>query len=277
MKIRGIPLHDMHLHIRQGCTVEEYLEKANHLGIEVMGITEHLWDLETVPVPDAPEYAFGLNYYREKTLSKIHTAKAMFTGETGDVALFWGCETEFSGPLGLVGISAERAKTLDYVVTPHSHFYLPGFTWPAEMTEPKALAGYMVDTFCQVALSPMTDVIAHPFDPTGAAFQAPDDLREIFSHLPRTQLEYCFGMAAKQGKIIEVNLGSFVHGLRNDLYKETYIPMFAAAKEAGCKFCLASDAQKPDDLQRIAPENAEYIIDAIGLTVEDIALPVNRI
>ena len=48
MKIRGIPLHDMHLHIRQGCTVEEYLEKAAALGIEVMGITEHLWDLESV-------------------------------------------------------------------------------------------------------------------------------------------------------------------------------------------------------------------------------------
>jgi sugar (pentulose or hexulose) kinase len=62
-----------------------------------------------------------------------------------------------------------------------------------------------------------------------------------------------------------------------DALAENVIAGLAAAKEAGCKFCLASDAQKPDDLQRIVPENAEYIIDAIGLTVEDIALPVNRI
>lgn len=275
MKIRGITLHDMHLHIRQGCTVAEYLEKAQSLGIEVMGITEHLWDLESVPVEETPETAYGISYYREKTLSRILSMRSSFQGDTGDVHLYWGCETEFSGPLGKVGITPERAAALDYVVTPHSHFYLPGFTYPAQMQDPKALAGYMVDTFCQVALSPVTDVIAHPFDPTAAAFQEPEMLRSIFSYLPEQQLRYCFDMAARQGKIIEINLGSFVHGLRSDLYKETYLPMFAAAREARCRFCMASDAQKPQDLERMCPENVEYIVDAIGLTPEDIILPAD--
>lgn len=108
----------------------------------------------------------------------------------------------------------------------------------------------MVDTFCQVALCPVTDIIAHPFDPTAADFQQPEMLREIFMHLPHQQLIYCFSMAAKQQKVIEINLGSFVHGVKNELYRQTYLPMFAAAKEAGCKFCLASDAQKPEDLQQ---------------------------
>ena len=277
MEVRGIKLHDMHLHIQKGSTVQQYLQKAQTLGIELMGITEHVWDMVSVPVEHTAHSAVGLAYYQDKTLERVLEMRRSYEQETvsgdGIPQLFWGCETEFAGALGKVGISGERAKLLEYVVTPHSHFFLPGFTYPADMQEPKALAGYMVDTFCQVALCPVTDIIAHPFDPTAADFQQPEMLREIFMHLPHQQLIYCFSMAAKQQKVIEINLGSFVHGVKNELYRQTYLPMFAAAKEAGCKFCLASDAQKPEDLQRICPENVEYLIDELKLTAEDFALP----
>ena len=50
MEVRGIKLHDMHLHIQKGSTVQQYLQKAQTLGIELMGITEHVWDMSSVPV-----------------------------------------------------------------------------------------------------------------------------------------------------------------------------------------------------------------------------------
>ncbi len=49
--------------------------------------------------------------------------------------------------------------------------------------------------------------------------------------------------------------------------------MFAIAKQAGCRFCLASDAQRPEDLSRLSPENAQFIIESLDLHRENIAIP----
>jgi len=264
MKIRDIPLHDAHLHIKKGEPISSYLEIAETLGTETLGITEHLWDIANIPTGEA--------YYQDKTLERVlDMRKAAPCPERPKI--LWGCETEYAGVSSQVGICPPRSELLDYVVIPHSHFFLPGFTFPAGMSKPGEIAGYMVKTFREVAVLPFGAVIAHPFDPTASQFQREDFLASVFGFLPETLLRECFSLAARNRKIIEINLGSFVHGLENPLYQKTFLPMFAAAKQEGCRFCLASDAQKPADLFRLAPDNARYIIEALNLHREDFVIP----
>ena len=59
-------------------------------------------------------------FLRGGTLERVLEMRRSYEQETvsgdGIPQLFWGCETEFAGALGKVGISGERAKLLDYVV-----------------------------------------------------------------------------------------------------------------------------------------------------------------
>lgn len=267
LKIRDIPLHDMHLHIQKGQTLSSYLKFAESLGTEVMGVTEHLWDSVSIPTSEP--------YYQDKTLERVlalRKASQEFP-VSGPLRILWGCETEYAAPAAQVGICPPRSDALDYVVIPHSHFFLPGFTFPAEFSQPEEIANYMEKTFLEVARLPMYAVIAHPFDPTAACFQQEDFLATTFQYLTVGRLRKCFSLAAKMGKTIEINLGSFVLGLRHPLYQKTYLPMFAIAKEEGCRFCLASDAQKPEDLSRLSAEQARFIIEALDLHWENMEIP----
>ena len=265
MTIRDIPLHDMHLHIQKGQSVSTYIQTAQSLGIEILGITEHVWDITHIPT-DSP-------YYQDKTLERLLAMRGDSPPSPPNFKLLWGGETEYAAVPAQVGILPEQAGSLDYIVVPHSHFFLPGFTFPADMNQPEELAGYMIKTFREVARLPVTNVIAHPFDPTAAPFQQEDFLSAVFDHLSPSVLEDCFSLAARNGKIIEINLGSFVLGLKHPLYQKTYLPMFAVAKRTGCRFCLASDAQRAEQLSRLSPENARFVIEALDLHPEDVMIP----
>ncbi len=264
MKIRDIPLHDVHLHIQKGKPLSSYLEISKSLGTEILGITEHLWDITNIPITNS--------YYQDKTLENVLNLRKA-SPQSHTPKLLWGCETEYAAAIPQVGIRFPQSELLDYIVVPHSHFFLPDFTFPASLSQSKELADYMEKTFLEVASLPVTTVIAHPFDPTASHFQQQDFLKSIFQFLSDSTLEKCFSLAAKNHKIIEINLGSFVYGLKNSLYQKTYLSMFAIAKQAGCRFCLASDAQKPEDLSRLSPENARFIIESLDLHREDIAIP----
>ena len=265
LTIRDISLHDMHLHIQKGQSVSNYIQTAQSLGTEVLGITEHIWDISHIPTSSP--------YYQDKTLERILMMRSSAPHPPQNLKLLWGGETEYAAVPAQVGILSEQSKSLDYVVVPHSHFFLPGFTFPADMNQPEELADYMVKTFREVTELSVTTVIAHPFDPTAVSFQQEDFLSAVFAHLSPSVLEDCFSLAAQRGKIIEINLGSFVLGLKQPLYQKTYFPMFAIAKRAGCRFCLASDAQRPEHLSRLSPENARYVIEALDLHREDILIP----
>lgn len=264
MKIRDIPLHDVHLHIQKGKTPSSYLEISKSFGTEILGITEHLWDIANIPTSNP--------YYQDKTLESVLNLRKD-SPQSHTPKLLWGCETEYAATIPQVGICPPQSELLDYIVVPHSHFFLPGFTFPASLSQPSEIADYMKKTFLEVASLPVATVIAHPFDPTASHFQQQDFLESIFQFLPDSILSKCFSLAAKNNKIIEINLGSFVHGLRNPLYQKTYLSMFAIAKQAGCRFCLASDAQRPEDLSRLSPENAQFIIESLDLHRENIAIP----
>lgn len=264
MKIRDIPLHDVHVHIQKEQFLTNYLETSKSLGTEILGITEHLWDITNIPTSNP--------YYQNKTLERVLNFLKN-SPQPLTPKLLWGCETEYAAPLSQVGICPPQSDILDYIIVPHSHFFLPDFTFPASLSQPEEIADYMKKTFLEVASLPVTTVIAHPFDPTAPHFQQQDFLESVFHFLPESVLEKCFSFAAKNRKIIEINLGSFVHGLRNSLYQKTYLSMFAIAKQVGCRFCLASDAQKPEDLSRLNPESAQFIIDSLDLHRENIAIP----
>lgn len=264
MKIRDIPLHDMHLHIQKGTALSSYLQIAESMGTEIMGVTEHLWDSAVIPT--------SCSYYQDKTLERVLSLRRS-SPHSHAVKVLWGCETEYAGLSSQIGIQPPRSEALDYIVVPHSHFFLPDFTFPAALSRPEEIADYMVKTFLEVISLPMDIVVAHPFDPTAAQFQQEEFLTAVFQHLSEDTLKKLFSLAARNGKIIEINLGSFTLGLRHPLYEKTYLPMFAIAKESGCRFCLASDAQKPEDLFRLSPENAEYIINSLDLHRQDILIP----
>ena len=60
MEVRGIKLHDMHLHIQKGSTVQQYLQKAQTLAFELLAVTGHVWDMSSVPVQHTAHSPVGL-------------------------------------------------------------------------------------------------------------------------------------------------------------------------------------------------------------------------
>lgn len=257
MRIRK---HDLHVHTHLSlcsgdptATLENYIKRAKALNVEVLGISDHMWDTTNVP---------GANdWYQEQPYERQLAIREQMPKEIEGVKILWGCETEYAQ--GIVGITPERAALLDYVLIPHSHFHMKGFTIPEVMEQPREIAQYAVQTFKEVVQTGLATGIAHPFDP--CRFNE-EEFRAFFASISDEAFGECFGLAKENNVSVEINLSSFAKGVRDSLYDQTYYRMLHLAKEIGCKFHFGSDTHSIEGLGLV--EEEAYIIKKLGLSLE---------
>lgn len=121
-------LSDVHVHnFLSNCsrdrtaTAENYIKRYAELGIKVLGFANHTWD-DRVP---------GNNdWYHKQNLTFEMQIKNQIPADTLGVKVLIGAETEFCGMTKTLGMTAEGAKELDFLLIPHSHVHMRNFVMP---------------------------------------------------------------------------------------------------------------------------------------------------
>lgn len=259
-----IKKHDLHVHTKLSlcsedplATLENYIKRAVELGIEVIGITDHMWDSTNIPTDN--------EWYREQSYERQLAIRENIPQVVNGIRILWGCETEYA--MGKVGITAERAKELDYVLVPHSHFHMKGFTIPRGVEDPVEVAQLAISTFKEVVSLGFATGVAHPFDP--CLFNQDDKAhRTFFDAISNQEFIQCFNLAKEKNVSVEINMSSFGRGKENPIYEDTYYRMFRIAKEVGCKFHFGTDTHSIQGLDKVQEEN--FFIQKFNLKDEDI-------
>lgn len=122
------PIIDMHTHTRislccteQEATLQNYLDKAADVGIQVLGISDHCWDKAV------SGWSIG---YQKQDVEWVSRIREEFPVDTHGIKLYIGLESEYCGMSDTLGITAESAKSFDYVLIPHSHTHMKDFVMP---------------------------------------------------------------------------------------------------------------------------------------------------
>ena len=108
-------LHDLHLHTtisrcaREGATPEAYMEIAKKRGMKTLGFANHVWDTAISPAIN--------DFYAGQDMAPI---LEMELPKENGLRILRGCEAELDKN-GVLGLSEEAAKKLDYVLCVHSH------------------------------------------------------------------------------------------------------------------------------------------------------------
>ena len=306
------PIIDMHNHtFLSDCCSEEaatgaaFVEKANELGIQVLGISNHGWD-ERVDGADA--------WYQKQPLTHVLKIKEELPEDTGNVKVYVGVECEFKGTTGDVGMSLEGARQFDYILIPHSHTHSIDFVFPHDpnyqkaieqmerrlreafpevsdrqiekwmmMARPadiKAMSGYEIpfDYCCKFLCDGFMTVIEHPevkkiarempvfvAHPFVACGYTYADSRKMVELIPDEKFEEMFTRMAENGIGYDISVSNF------KIEDPEHCQMFrilAIAKKCGVKFIFGSDAHTIRDLG--ASYRSAVIFEKAGLTVEDL-------
>lgn len=210
-----IPVHDVHVHTKlslcsgdKTATFENMLSRADELGIELIGFTDHMWGSSGLPKINT--------FYNKQSYNRQCEDLLKLPSKVGNVKIIKGVETEYAR--GILGITDEQAASLDYVLAPHSHLHMYGFVRPLHIVSPKQIGKFMVKTFIEVASNSLVNAIAHPFDPCTKH----DELGEIYSSISDKDFEECFSIARSNNVSIEINISSFndeiLDGARSQYY-----------------------------------------------------------
>ncbi len=257
--------HDVHVHTTlSSChhddrhTPANILPRAAELGLRTVGFANHMWDRA---VPGASDW------YARQDLDHVLSIREQIPADTGGVRVLIGCETEYCGG-GKFGISPAAAERLDYVLIPHSHLHMIGFTTPpGGFAGPGEVADVLCRRFDEVVASGLATGVAHPFLALGWEEHAD----AIVAAIPDRRLLDCFGRAAEANVSIEIHTGMFP-ALGRDKERlhseETFLRVLSLARQAGCRFHFTSDAHALADLA-LTPRLAPYA-DKLGLTEADI-------
>lgn len=256
--------HDVHVHTNLSSCCHDVdmdagavIARAAELGLKTVGFANHMWD---AAVPGATDW------YASQDLEHILRIREQVPDDTQGVRVLVGCETEYCGG-GKLGITPAAAERLDYVLIPHSHFHMKGFTVPEELRESADVAALLVRRFHEVVASGLASGVAHPFLTLG--FE--ESLDRILALIPDEQFLDCFGRAAEADVSIEIHTGMFPalgRGKERHHSEETFLRILSLAKRAGCRFHFTSDAHKLDDLELVV--RMEPYVAKLGIAPEDI-------
>lgn len=252
--------HDLHCHsVLSSCsgneqqTVAAILAHAKAHGYTVQCITDHLWDSS---VPGAS------SWYAPQDVA--HVCRSLPLPEGEGVRLIFGCETEYCGGEKL-GLHPDNFDKFDFIVIPPDHFHMKDFVRPSRYDTEEKIAGLFVERLEQLLLLPLPwrrVGIAHMVCPL--IFKEGDECA-VYRLVDEARFRAVMRRFAALGTGIEINCASFAPGWRER--EDDYLRLYRFAKEEGCKFYLASDAHKPEDLS-LVPERAPEIVEALGLTAE---------
>lgn len=253
--------NDLHIHSKiSSCsndpeqTPERILQYAKENKLKNICITDHFWD-ENIPCT--------INWYVPQNFEHISQSKPL--PQADGIKFMFGCETELDTNMTL-GVSKERFDEFDFIVIPTTHFHMIDFanTPNIPIHEEKA-ACWLKRAYAVLNMD-------LPFHKVGLAHltcSLIDSSREVvlktINALSDAELECVFKEAAKKGVGIELNSDDMSFA---DEEKSTILRPYQIAKNAGCKFYLASDAHHPHNLINAIPI-FERAINLLGLTEED--------
>ncbi len=156
---------------------------------------------------------------------------------------------------GLYSFDPDRhLAMLDYVLLGH-HYMNHMF-----VETPKKIARYLLDIYMAMAQEPYAHIIAHPF------YVPPPPKRHgaILQHITDAQFAEVFSAMREHGKAAEITGFQFNASLRA---VGQMCRMYAAAREAGVKFTLDSDAHSLRDIG--GSLKCSYVLASLGFSDQD--------
>lgn len=252
--------HDYHIHTAlstccgdERMTMENIIPALQAAGIREACITDHMWDRR---MPGADDW------YGPQDVD--HVRRNLPFPPSGDLKLYFGCETEFCGGTK-IGISPESYDVFDFIIVPFNHLH-NNFSRPVDCVTPEQVARLFVDHFEDLTRIPLPwhkVGIAHL---TCALTYPGENLHRVFELLDYDRLAGIFQKLQAYGAGIELNGGSFKDDWQ--AHEETFLRIYRVAKAQGCKFYCGSDAHAVGALERV-PTLLPIVIEKLGLTQAD--------
>lgn len=256
--------YDIHIHTRlSSCaspdaTLQSYLESAERLGLDFIGISNHMWDSA---IPGAS------SWYLPQTFAHIAAIRQEIAGTPHRIPVYFGCETEFTHQ-NVLAISEPVLDQLDYVLAPHSHTHMRLVMPPDEYDTDEKHAAFLVRSFLALAAHPLAKriaAVAHPFSP-GTRYAR---YNAILSHITDAQLRECCLAAKEAGLFAELNISVILPFLdETGVFHGENERFFRMAKECGVKFTWGSDSHQVYD-QRL--EAVCRFLETCGIEQNDFA------
>jgi histidinol phosphatase-like PHP family hydrolase len=247
----AFPLTDWHVHAafyrlvdpKESARIEPMVEEGARLGLEMMGVGEH--------VTSSPKHPVSCFLDLARDLTRATLPIPTFLGAEVDVVDEHG---QLSLPEGL----RERAG-LDYVISSvHG------------IGEFDSLGQYL-DRYQRYMMGAVTadngaDILGHPWH-SGKRLVAEGMVAEWrFELIPQTMLAELVDALATHGMALEVNCRSL-----EDFEDPTYRAFVGGVRERGIRVSVGSDAHTPDRLQMAVPINR--FLAEIGFTRDEIWVP----
>jgi len=254
--------HDLHVHSclsaccedKENQTPAAILSLAEDMGVRTIGFADHVWTNPNLS-PNC--------WYRPQGENQIVNIRRQLASVSTTVRVLIGCEAETIAP-GQFGITPEFAQELDFVLLACSHFHMKDFVEQPESDSPQDLGRHMLKFFRSAVSSGFATSIPHPLLPCGHL----DKYDEAIASISDAELLDACGLAHDNGVAIEITIGFLPNDSNRRFSIETPIRFLSLAKQAGCKFTLATDAHSPKAQKRL-PELAR-LIEAVGLIDKDV-------
>ncbi len=256
--MRYIADHDFHIHstVSRCCkdplqTPERILQYAKENGYRKICLTNHFWDER---VKSEAEWIDEHGY-------KYLTSVLPLPQKNGIDFLF-GAEIDMDYN-GILGISEEVLRELDFVTVATTHMHLSGNTVREKISSPETAAEIWLQKIKNLLSMPL------PFHKMGIAHMTTGHILkektpEVIRLLKDEELYEIFSDCAEKGIGIELNTKTI---FSCDEEKKILLRPYFIAKDCGCKFYLGSDSHKTEALSG-AKENFERIITHLDLKEE---------
>ncbi len=252
-------LSDLHCHstLSSCChdaamTPQAILDFAKAHAYTELCLTDHLWDSA---VPGSSDW------YAPQNVE--HVRSCLPLPKSDGLRFRFGCETEL--PMsGIPALARENFDLFDFVVIPPNHMHMKGLVRPESIDTPEKMAIYVQDRLENLMERDL------PFRKIGLAHLtcslmfSEGSVADVVSHMSEARLLRIFKGYAQAGTGIELNAGSFKEW---DARREELLIIYRAAKEAGCRFYLSSDAHAVKSLSGV-PDFLPEVISALHLTSE---------
>lgn len=237
--------YDIHIHTHlsscasPSATLQSYLDSAEQLGLDFIGISNHMWD-DAIPGASS--------WYAPQTFEHIAQIRRELAETPHRIPVYFGCETEFTHR-NVLAISEPVLEQLDYVLAPHSHTHMRLVMPPDQYDTDEKHASFLVHSFLALAVHPLARriaTVAHPFSP-GTNYER---YNAILSHITDAQFRECCMAAKEAGLFAELNVSIILPFVdESGIFHGESERFFRMAKECGLKLTWGSDAHQVYDLR----------------------------
>ncbi len=240
------PKRDYHIHTAlsncatKDMTVEAIVRECESLGLEEIGITDHLYDGD-----------YKRNLPAHKEIGKLESS----------LRVRRGVEIGFDPNLGQHPVTAEdrRRFGLDYTIGSHHGAYV------SEYNINKVIE-LQHEAHLKTCWQPEVDVLGHPWRFMYEEFRANNwPWFDTVTVVPKGLTRELGRVARETGTAIEINAHSSLRMKRNPpAYLEEYIGFLSILADEGVMFSTASDSHELGELQGI--RLVYEVVDRLGLT-----------